>query len=90
MGIKEILLKLAGGENYFDCSVYGQKRTCKVLKIDLWGLVEDKGRVLVKLSEPVKKMSTKRVENTFSLDDYSFSLEDVEVDVNEVWLNVGY
>lgn len=90
MSVKEVLYKLSRGENSFECNINGQERTCEILKIDLRGLNEDCGRALVKFTEPIKSMTTRRVENLFSLDEGAYSLEDVEEEVYEIWLNIGY
>jgi hypothetical protein len=89
--MKEILLKLANGDNSFECTVFGQKRVCEIIQLDLRGLNEGQGRALVKFKEPVKKTIRKEVDNpSFGMDsDYSH-FEDVEVDTNEEWLSIGF
>jgi hypothetical protein len=89
--MKDILLKLANGENSFECTVYGQKRICEIMQLDLWGLNEGKGRALVKFKEPVKKTIRREVENSsFGMDmEYNTHFEDVEVDTNQEWVNIG-
>jgi hypothetical protein len=89
--MKDILLKLANGDNSFECTVFGQKRICEILQLDLRGLNEEKGRALVKFKDPVKKTIRKEVENSsFGMDsDYSH-FEDVEVETFEEWLTIGY
>lgn len=89
--MKEILLKLANGNNSFECTIFGQKRVCEIIQLDLWGLNEDKGRALVKFKEPIKKTIRKESDTpTFGYDsDYSH-FEDVEVETFEEWLSIGY
>lgn len=89
--MKDILLKLANGDNSFECTVFGQKRICEITQLDLWGLNEGKGRALVKFKDPVKKTIRKEVENTsFGMDSDYTHYENVEVDTYEEWLRVGY
>jgi hypothetical protein len=89
--MKEILLKLANGDNSFECTVFGQKRVCEIIQLDLRGLNECQGRALVKFKEPVKKTIRKEMDNPyFGMDsDYSH-FKDVEVDTNEEWLSIGF
>ena len=89
--MKDILLKLANGDNSFECTVFGQKRICKILKLDLCGLDEWQGRALVEFKDPVKKTIRQEVEgNPFGMDSNYSNFEDVEVETFEEWVTIGY
>lgn len=90
--MKDILLKLANGENIFDCKIFGENRTCKILKLDLGGLDENKGRAFVRFEVPIKKIIRKEnTETILGLDlNNSLLMEDVEVDSYEEWISIGY
>lgn len=89
--MKEILLKLTKGDNHFEIVVFGQKTTGEIIKLDLWGLKDGKGRALFRLKNPVKKTVRKEVEHmALGIDSESSYYEDVVVDTYEEWLSVGY
>lgn len=88
--MKEILLKLSNNENEFDIEIFGEKRKCQILKLDLWGLGEGKGRAFVRFEEPVKKIIREEVESPFGVDTDRTYMEDVEIDTYEEWVSIGY
>lgn len=91
--MKDILLKLANNENEFECTIFGEKRKCKILKLDLWGLDQGKGSAFVHFDQPVKKTERREVdrERVWGLDrDDSLPMEDVIVDTYEEWISIGY
>lgn len=91
--MKDILLKLSNNENEFECTIFGEKRKCKILKLDLWGLEQGKGMALVHFDQPVKKTEKRPVDRNslWGLDqDASLPLEDVIVDTYEEWISIGY
>ncbi len=49
--MKDILLKLAKGNNHFECIIFGQKRICEIIQIDLLNFNESKCKILVKFKE---------------------------------------
>jgi hypothetical protein len=91
--MKDVLLKLANNENEFDCDIFGERRKCKIIKLDLWGLDEGKGMALVHFDEPVKKTERREVDrdSVWGLDrDDSLPMHDVVVDSYEEWITIGY
>lgn len=60
--IKDVLLKLSNGDNNFECDFHGEKRKCKILTLDLWGLDEGKGITRVRLEEPIKIMESREID----------------------------
>lgn len=90
--MKEVLIKLINNDNEFNIEIFGQERKCKIIKLDLWGLEEGKGRALVKFDTPVKKTVRREVEGGgWGLDrDDHIPMEDVETDTYEEWVSIGY
>jgi len=90
--MKDVLLKLSKGENNFECTIFGQKRNCKILKLDLWGLEDGKGMALVRFEIPIKKSVREEIENNIiGLDsDYHTQFQDIEIDTCEEWISIGY
>jgi hypothetical protein len=89
MKMKDILIKLANGENSFDCTYNEQKRKCKILKLDLTGMEDGYGVAYVRFDKPVKKTIRKEVEEQWGFDvDYSPMMEDVEVESSEEWITI--
>lgn len=87
--MKEILYKLSQGINSFDCTVYGQKRKCKILELDLKCFDQGFGSAFVRLDEPVKKTIRKESETNFSFDDGTPMMEDVEIESYEEWISIN-
>ena len=89
--MKDILLQLANGNNHFEVTIFGQKAIGEIIQLDLWGFNEGKGRALFRLKDPVKKTIRKEVESSsFGMDSDYTHYENVEVDVYEEWLSIGY
>lgn len=90
--MKEVLIKLANNDNEFDIKIFGEERKCKIIKLDLWGLKDGKGRALVTFETPVKKTVRREVEGDgWGLDiDDPKPMEDVEIDTYEEWVSIGY
>ena len=90
MGMKDILFKLANGNNNFECTVFGEKRNCEILKLDLYDLINNKGRALVKFDNPVKKIIRREIENNSLGSDPDYSqYEDFEIDTYEEWVDIN-
>lgn len=84
--IQDMLLKLVEGQELFDCEYSGQKRKCKILKLDF-----ETEQVFVKFDKPVKK--TIRVEGNredyWGLDkDSDTPMIDKEIESIEEWITI--
>lgn len=84
--MQEMLLKLANGQELFDCEYSGQKMKCKILKLDF-----ETELVFVKFDKPVKK--TIRVEGNreyyLGLDkDDDVPMIDKEIESTEEWIKI--
>lgn len=87
--MKDILFKLANGNNNFECTIFGEMRSCKILKLDLYDLINNKGRAFIKLDNPVKKIIRREVENNSLGSDSDYSqYEDFEIDTYEEWVDI--
>ena len=82
---------MANGANDFECTIFGQKRNCEIIELDLRSYNDNKGRALVKFNEPVKKTVHREVENLcFGMDSDESYFEEVEVESYEEWITIGY
>ena len=87
MALKDILLKLANGDNQFSATVFGQNRTGKIIEVSLW-----QNEVKMRFDKPVLKTEKVLVEVTSKMfgyrDDDRTEWVDREVESWEEWLTV--
>lgn len=84
--MQDMLLKLAKGQELFNCEYSGQKRKCKILKLDF-----EREQAFVRFDNPIKK--TIRVEGNIAdywgLDrDDDVPMIDKEVESIQEWISI--
>jgi hypothetical protein len=86
MALKDILLKLANGDNQFSATVFGQDRTGKIVEINL-----ERTEVKMRFCKPVLKTIRVEVESKswgLDRDDDHTEWVNKEVETWEEWLTV--
>lgn len=82
--MKDILLKLANGENFFNCEWRGKNNECEILILNI-----QTNKAFVRFKTPVKKVERREVEDSWGLDrDDNTPMEDIEVETSEEWISL--